>query len=121
MPPAPTRAPSPPPAPLTFQDRLRRLSPALVTLTVVSIGSVTFLLFAVTSHTTPVGVLLSAAVVTSLAFALDTIICTGASYEAGRREKTGLAVAYALVGGVSALICALSVAGTLIMILVLIS
>jgi hypothetical protein len=119
------RVPAPLAAPQTrqqkLQDWLRHLSPAFVTLTVVSIGSAIFLMFAATSHTTPVGVLLSAAVVTTLAFALDTIICSGASYEAGRRERTGRAVAFALLGGVSAMICAVAASGTLIMILVLIS
>jgi hypothetical protein len=104
---------------LTLKDRLRRLSPVYVTLAVVSIGSVIFLALAVTSHTTPIAVLLSAGVVTFLAFGLDAAICSVASYGAGRREEAGRALLFALVGGVSAVICALSMAGTLIMILVL--
>jgi hypothetical protein len=104
---------------LTLKDRLSRLSPVYVTLTVVSIGSVIFLALAMTSHTTPVAVLLSAGVVTFLAFGLDAAICTVASYGAGQREEAGRALLFALLGGVSAVICALSMAGTLIMILVL--
>jgi hypothetical protein len=104
---------------LTLKDRLRRLSPVYATLTVVSIGSVIFLSLAMTSHTTPIAVLLSAGVVTFLAFGLDAAICTVASYGAGQREEAGRALLFALLGGVSAVICALSMAGTLIMILVL--
>jgi len=104
---------------LTLTDRLRRLSPVYATLTVVSIGSVIFLSLALTSHTTPIAVLLSAGVVTFLAFGLDAAICTVASYAAGQREEAGRALLFALLGGVSAVICALSLAGTLIMILVL--
>jgi hypothetical protein len=104
---------------LTLKDRLRRLSPVYATLTVVSIGSVIFLSLAMTSHTTPIAVLLSAGVVTFLAFGLDAAICTVAAYGAGRREEAGRALLFALLGGVSAVICALAMAGTLIMILVL--
>ena len=108
------------PAPLVIvKDWLRHLSPAYATLTVVSIGSVLFLAFAMTSHTTPVAVLMSAGVVTLLAFGLDTAICSVAAYQAGLREEAGYALLFALLGGVSAVICALSMAGTLIMILVL--
>ncbi len=108
------------PAPLvTLKDWLRRLSPAYATLAVVSIGSVLFLALAMTSHTTPVAVLMSAGVVTLLAFGLDTAICSVAAYQAGLREEAGRALLFALLGGVSAVICALSMAGTLIMILVL--
>ena len=104
---------------LTLKDRLGRLSPVYVTLAVVSIGSVIFLALAMTSHTTPVAVLMSAGVVTLLAFGLDSAICTVAAYGAGRREEAGRALLFALLGGVSAVICALAMAGTLIMILVL--
>jgi hypothetical protein len=108
-----------PSAQSTLKDRLRRLSPVYVALTVVSVGSVIFLSLAMTSHTTPIAVLLSAGVVTFLAFGLDAAICTVASYSAGQREEAGRALFFALLGGVSAVVCALSMAGTLIMILVL--
>lgn len=104
---------------MTLQDRLRGLSPALATLAVGSIGSALFLALAMTSHTTPVAVLMSAGVVTALVFALDTVICSVATYRAGQNEESGRALVFALVGGVSAVICALALAGTLIMILVL--
>ncbi|MGZ6267273.1 MAG: hypothetical protein ACXWM8_04885 [Candidatus Limnocylindrales bacterium] len=117
---APPGAAPAPQAPLeTVKEWLRHLSPAYVTLTVVSIGSVLFLALAMTSHTTPVAVLMSAGVVTILAFGLDTAICSIAAYQAGLREEAGHALLFAVLGGVSAVICALSMAGTLIMILVL--
>ena len=75
--------------PLTIKERLRRLSPTFVTLTVGSLGSMVFLALAMTSHTTPVAVLMSAGVVTSLVFALDTVLCTAAAYSAGGRQESG--------------------------------
>ena len=104
---------------LTIRDRLRRLSPALVTLTVASVGSALFLVVALTSHTTPVAVLMSAGVVTALVFALDTVICSAATYRFSGTEEFGSALATALLGGISAVICAVAMAATLIMILVL--
>jgi hypothetical protein len=105
--------------PVTIRDRLRHISPALATLTVGSIGSAFFLARAVTSHTTPVAVLLSAGVVTALAFAMDTSICSAATYRASRDGEAGRALLFAVLGGVSAVICALAISGTLVMILVM--
>jgi Na+-driven multidrug efflux pump len=108
-----------PAPPLTLRDRLRRLSPVFVTMIVGSIGSTVFLALAVTSHTTPVAVLVGAAVVTTLVFALDAAMCTAVTYQAGQDQEAGRALLFAVLGGVSAVICALAMAGTLIMILVL--
>ena len=103
----------------TIRDRLRRLSPAVVILTVASVGSALFLVLALTSHTTPVAALMSAGVVTALVFALDTVICSAATYRFSQTEEFGSALATALLGGISAVICAVAMAATLIMILVL--
>ena len=108
-----------PAPPLTLRDRLRRLSPVFVTMIVGSIGSTVFLALAVTSHTTPVAVLVGAAVVTTLVFALDAVMCTAVTYRAGQDEEAGRALLFAVLGGISAVICALAMAGTLILILVL--
>jgi hypothetical protein len=105
--------------PLTLVERLRRLPPAPVILTVGSIGSLLFLARAVTSHTTPVAVLMSSAVVTGLAFGLDAVIASIATWRSGQDGESGRALLLAVVGGVSALICAGAIAGTLVMILVL--
>jgi hypothetical protein len=105
--------------PLTFTDRLRRLSPAVVVLTLGSIGSLVFLLMAVTSHTTPVAVLLSAAVVTGLIFGADAVIASVSTWRASRSGEIGRALLGAVVGGFASLICFLALAGTLILVLVL--
>jgi hypothetical protein len=105
--------------PPAFVERLRRLSPAPVLLTIGSIGSFVFLFFAVTSHTTPVAVLLSAAVVTGLIFGADGVIASVITWRASQNGETGMAFFGAIVGGVASLICFGAFAGTLVFILVL--
>ncbi|HEX7496943.1 MAG TPA: hypothetical protein VF344_00555 [Candidatus Limnocylindrales bacterium] len=108
-----------PDVPLTFADRLRRLSPALVILSILSIGSLVFLAFAMTSHTTPVPVLLSSAVVTGLAFAVDAVVASFMTWHAGQNGEGGKALVLALIGGTSAVIAAGAFAGTLVLALLL--
>jgi hypothetical protein len=105
--------------PLTLADRLRRLSPALVLLSIGSIGSLVFLAFAMTSHTTPVPVLLSSAVVTGLAFAVDAVVASFMTWHAGQDGEARKALLLAVVGGTSAVIAAGAFAGTLILVLLL--
>ena len=105
--------------PPTLAERLRRLSPAPVILTLGSLGSLVFLFFAVTSHTTPVAVLLSAAVVTGLIFGADAVIASVITWRASQNGETGMAFLGAIVGGVASLICFGAFAGTLVLILVL--
>lgn len=105
--------------PLTIADRLRRLSPALVILSILSIGSLAFLAFALTSHTTPVPVLLSSAVVTGLAFAVDAAVASFMTWRAGQNGEGGKALLLALIGGTSAVVAAGAFAGTLILALLL--
>lgn len=105
--------------PLTFADRLRRLSPALVILSILSLGSLAFLAFAMTSHTTPVPVLLSSAVVTGLAFAVDAAVASFMTWRAGQNGEGGKALLLALIGGTSAVVAAGAFAGTLILALLL--
>jgi hypothetical protein len=108
-----------PDVPLTFADRLRRLSPALVILSILSIGSLVFLAFAMTSHTTPVPVLLSSAVVTGLAFGVDAVVASFMTWHAGQNGQGGKALVLALIGGTSAVIAAGAFAGTLVLALLL--
>ena len=108
-----------PDLPLSPADRLRRLSPALVTLGIGSLGSLILLALAVTSHTTPVAILLGAGVVTALVFGLDAVIASVATYRRSQDGETGRAVLLALVGGIAAVICASALAGSLIMVLAL--
>lgn len=105
--------------PPTLAERLRRLSPAPVILAIGSLGSLVFLFLSVTSHTTPVAVLLSAAVVTGLIFGADAVIASVITWRASQNGETGMAFLGALVGGVSSLICFGALAGTLVLILVL--
>jgi hypothetical protein len=108
-----------PEIPLTFADRLRRLSPPLVILSILSIGSLVFLALAMTSHTTPVPVLLSSAVVVGLAFTVDTVVASFMTWRAGQNGDGGRALLLALIGGTSAVIAAGAYAGTLILVLLL--
>ena len=105
--------------PLTLADRLRRLSPALVLLSIGSIGSLVFLAFAMTSHTTPVPVLLSSAVVTGLAFTVDAVVASFMTWHSGQDGEARKALLLAVVGGMSAVIAAGAFAGTLILVLLL--
>jgi hypothetical protein len=105
--------------PLTFVERLRSLPPAPVILTLGSIGSLVFLLLAVTSHTTPVAVLLSAAVVTGLIFGVDAVIASVITWRASQSGEVGRAFLAAVVGGVASVVSLGSFAGTLVMVLVL--
>jgi hypothetical protein len=105
----------------TLGERLRRLRPAPVLLTLGSVGSLVFLILAVTSHTTPVDVLMSAAVVTGLIFGVDMVVSSVACWRASQDGETRQAVLLALAGGISALVFAGASAGTLVLILVLTS
>jgi hypothetical protein len=109
-------------AALTFADRIRGLSPALVLLGLGSLASLGFTALAMTNHTTPVSVLLSAGVVVTLIFGLDTVIAAAATWRAAVRDyDTGHAVVMALVSGISAIICMGALGATLVLTLVLIS
>ena len=108
-----------PEIPVTLADRLRHLSPALVLLSIGSIGSLVFLAFAMTSHTTPVPVLLSSAVVTGLAFTVDAVVASFMTWHAGQDGEARKALLLAVVGGMSAVIAAGAFAGTLILALLL--
>jgi hypothetical protein len=104
----------------TWAERLRRLSPALVTLSIGSIGALIFLLVAMTSHTTPVAVLLSAGVVVTLAFAADAVIASMATWRAAvDDEDPGRALLLAVLAGGSAVICAGALGATTVLLFVL--
>jgi len=100
---------------LTISQRLRRVSPALVTMAVGSIGSAIFLAFAMTSHTTPVSVLLTAAVVTGLIFLLDSVVSAVISVRAALNGESGRALLYAMIFGVASVTCAGSFAALVIL------
>ena len=105
--------------PQTLTDRIRGLKPAPVILGLASIGSVVFLLRAMTSHTTPVPVLLSAGVVAALVFGIDAGAAAVAVFRSGKEGRTGRALLLALIGGFAALFGAGAFSGVLVMVLVL--
>jgi hypothetical protein len=104
---------------LTLAERVRTLQPAPVIMTIGSIGALVFLGRAVTSHTTPVPVLLSAGVVSCLVFGIDAGVATLGTYRAGREGRLRRALLLSVVGGVAALISAGAFSGVLVMVLVL--
>jgi hypothetical protein len=104
---------------LTLADRLRRLSPAPVLLTLGSIGSLLFDILAVTSHTTPVAVLMSAGVVTGLIFGANAVIASMGTWRATQDGEYGRALLLAGIGGVSALVSTGALAALLVMVLLL--
>jgi hypothetical protein len=103
----------------TLVERLRGLSPALVILTLGSLGSLLFMMFAVTRHTTPVPVLMSAGVVMGLIFGVDAVISAVATWRASQYGETGRAFLLAFVGGASCLLSFSAFAGVVVLTLVL--
>jgi hypothetical protein len=103
----------------TIQERIRSLSPALVILTIGSLGSLVFSVIAVTSHTTPVAVLLSAGVVTFLVFAVDCIVTAVAMWRASQYGETLRALFLALVAGFASVVSLGALAGVLVMVLLI--
>jgi hypothetical protein len=104
----------------TWAERFRRLSPAFVILGIGSIGALIFLVLAMTSHTTPVAVLLSAGVVVTLAYLADAVIASIATWRAAVQDQDpGRAVLLAVVAGGSAIVCAGSLGATTVLLLVL--
>ena len=105
----------------TWAERFRRLSPALVILGMGSLGALGFLVVAMTSHTTPVAVLLSAGVVVTLAFVADAVIASVATWRAAVwDEDPGRALLLAVIAGGSAIVCAGALGATIVLVLVLV-
>jgi hypothetical protein len=84
-----------------------------------SIGSAIFLAFAMTSHTTPVSVLLTAAVVTGLIFLLDSVVSSVISVRAALAGQSGRSLLYAMIFGVSSVACAGAFAVLVILVITL--
>ncbi|HEX7492141.1 MAG TPA: hypothetical protein VF337_10615 [Candidatus Limnocylindrales bacterium] len=99
----------------TLAERIRGLSPAFVILTVGSLGTLIFLIIAMTSHTTPVAVLMSAGVVTGMIFGVDSVISAIAMWRAGKYGETLRAVALALIAGIACAISFGAFAGVLVL------
>lgn len=99
-PPSPSQAAPAPPAG-------RRISPGAVILAVALIGSVAYLLYAITVRDpSQIPLLASGAVVLGLVFAALAVYSLRATWRAGIAERNGRAVALALVGGTAAIVSA---------------
>lgn len=105
--------------PRTLADRLRRLSPAPVLLTLGSIGSLIFDVLAITSHTTPVAVLMSAGVATGLIFGANAVIASIGTWRSTQDGEYRRALLLAGVGGVSAVVSTGALAALLVMVLLI--
>ena len=104
---------------LSLSERLKRTPPALVILTIAAVGSWGFLAWQLASRTAPISVLTSSAVVTGLVYVAVTIVCTVATYRAGSEGRTGRAFLLAFIGGIAAIVAALSFASALVLFLAL--
>jgi hypothetical protein len=104
---------------LSLSERLKRTPPAVVILTIAAVASSGFLAWQLASRTAPISVLTSSAVVSGLVYVAVTIVCTIATYRAGYEGRTGRAFLLAFIGGISAIVAALSFAGGLVLFLAL--
>lgn len=85
----------------------RRISPGVVILAVALIGSVAYLLYAITVRDpSQIPLLASGAVVLGLVFGALAAYSLRATWRAGIAERNGRAVALGLVGGVAAMVSA---------------
>lgn len=85
----------------------RRISPGVVILAVALVGSVAYLLYAVTVRDpSQIPLLASGAVVLGLVFAALAVYSLRATWRAGIAERNGRAVVLALVGGTAAIVSA---------------
>jgi hypothetical protein len=109
----------PEPAPLTFAERLRRIPPSLVILSLAAVLSVGFLIAQIASRVAPVPVLLSSGVVTGLVYVMVAVVAAMACWRAGHEGRVWTAILLAIVGGVAAIVASLSFAGALVLFLVL--
>jgi hypothetical protein len=97
----------------------RRISPGIVILLIALIGSVAYLLFALTVRdSSQIPLLASGAVVLGIVFAALAIWCGRAIWRAGLEARNGWAILLGIAGGIAALIAAGCIAGAVILLLV---
>jgi hypothetical protein len=101
--------------PTMLIDRIRSLSPAFVILTGGSLGSLIFLLLAMTSHTTPVAVLMSAGAVTGMIFGVDSVISSIFMWRAGQNGRLLRALLLSLIAGIACVVSFAAFAGVLVL------
>jgi len=85
----------------------RRVSPGVVILAVAMVGSIAYLVYAITVRDpSQIPLLASGAVVLGLVFGALALYSLRATWRAGMTERNGRAVALGLLGGVAAMISA---------------
>jgi hypothetical protein len=104
---------------VSVADRIKHTPPALVILTLAAIGSTGFLGFELSTRTAPIAVLSSASVVTGLCYVIVAGVCAFFTYRAGSEGLTRRAFVLAFIGGMAAIIAAMSFAGALVLVLAL--
>ena len=85
----------------------RRISPGVIILAVALVGSLAYLLYAITVRDpSQIPLLASGAVVLGIVFAALAIYCLRATWRAGLSERNGRAITLGILGGVAAMISA---------------
>jgi hypothetical protein len=94
----------------------RRVSPGLVILVIALIGSVAYVLFAITVRdSSQIPLLISGAVVLGIVFTALTVFAARAIWQAGLDARNGRALLLGVVGGIAAIIAAGCFAGAVIL------
>ena len=96
----------------------RGISPGLVILAIALVGSVAYVLFAITVRDpSQIPLLTSGAVVLGIVFTALAIYGGRATWRAGLAARDGRAIAFGLVGGFAAIIAAGCFAGAIVLVL----
>ena len=96
----------------------RGISPGLVILAIALIGSVAYVLFAITVRDpSQIPLLTSGAVVLGIVFTALAIYGGRATWRAGLEARDGRAIAFGLLGGIAAIIAAGCFAGAIVLFL----
>jgi uncharacterized membrane protein len=104
------------PAAPSRQSSGRRISPGLVILVIALIGSVAYVLFAITVRdSSQIPLLISGAVVLGIVFTALAVFAARAIWQAGLEARNGRALLLGIVGGVAAIIAAGCFAGAVIL------
>jgi hypothetical protein len=102
-----TRPSQPPASRGTTDVAGRRLSPGVVILAVAMIGSVAYLIYAITVRDpSQIPLLASGAVVLGIVFSALAVYSLRATWRAGLNARNGRAIALGLLGGLAAMIAA---------------
>jgi hypothetical protein len=103
---------------VTTTSSSRRISPGLVILAIALIGSVAYVLFAITVRdSSQIPLLASGAVVLGIVFVALAAYCARATWRAGIDGRNGRALALGIGGGIAAMIGAGCIAAAIMLFL----